>query len=921
MRQRPGALALATGAAATGITLDQQNGAIGESGTMLIKGFNPTNPHLGDAIVATFVWVGSTYIIDSVTDVLTTNPYTPVGNKYTLVEYVTSGGISMATYVATNVQNFPDPNPTSGQVLAVRANLSASVTDGGVLLSAWTGVNAVAAQALGNHSSRAGAGSGPTVADPGPIAMNAGALAYAVTLSNGLVGRDRPTGFTYLTASGADTKLVDDGDYAMQASAGTVEPQWTWYFNAPSTWLATVLALNPGTPPPPPGPAAKLAFTVQPSSATAGSAISPPVQVAAQDNAGTTNTSFTGSITIALGTNPSGGTLAGTTTVAAVNGIATFSNLSIDKTGTGYTLQATASGLTSATSTTFNITAPPPPPPTGLALDQWNSTLNESGTMLVKGFNPTNPHVGDAIVATFVWVGSTNIIDSVTDVLTTNPYTPVGNKYTLVEYVTSGGISMATYVASNVQNFPDASTNSSQTLAVRANLSTAVTDGGLILSAWTGVNAVAAQALGNHSSRAGAGAGPTVADPGPIAVNAGALAYAVTLSNGLVGRDRPASFTYITSESDTKLVDDASYAVQASAGPVEPQWTWYFNAPSTWLATVLALNPAPALPPPLANFTSSCTGLTCGFDASSSTARSTATYSWTWGDNTTGTGKTPTHTYPAAGSYSVALTVTDAGGSSTKTQSVMVVPPPVANFTSSCSALTCTFDASSSQAQTTATYSWTWGDNTAGSGKTPTHAYPAAGSYSVALTVTDAGGSSTTTQSVTVVPPPVANFTSRCSALTCSFDASGTTAQANATYSWNWGDGTAGTGKTTTHTYRSWGNYNVTLTVTDGGGSSSKTQMVTANQPPIVNAGPNEMVLLGLLYTESATFSDPDNDGPWSYRIDWGDGSASSGSTSSQGTITGTHTYLLTGQYTIRVTVLDSRGASGSSTKVLTVIL
>jgi hypothetical protein len=30
----------------------------------------------------------------------------------------------------------------------------------------------------------------------------------------------------------------------VQASAGTVEPQWTWFFNAPSTWLATVLALN-----------------------------------------------------------------------------------------------------------------------------------------------------------------------------------------------------------------------------------------------------------------------------------------------------------------------------------------------------------------------------------------------------------------------------------------------------------------------------------------------------------------------------------------------------------------------------------------------------------------------------------------------------------------------------------------------------
>src|SRR5207249_8764663 len=58
-----------------------------------------------------------------------------------------------------------------------------------------------------------------------------------------------------------------------------------------------------------------------------------------------------------IGANPSGGTLAGTATVAAVSGVATFSGLSIDKAGTGYTLVASSSGLTDPTSTAFNITA------------------------------------------------------------------------------------------------------------------------------------------------------------------------------------------------------------------------------------------------------------------------------------------------------------------------------------------------------------------------------------------------------------------------------------------------------------------------------------------------------------------------------------------------------------------------------------
>jgi len=41
--------------------------------------------------------------------------------------------------------------------------------------------------------------------------------------------------------------------------------------------------------------------------------------------------------------------------VRAVNGVARFSDLSIDQLGNGYTLQATASGLKSAESSAFNI--------------------------------------------------------------------------------------------------------------------------------------------------------------------------------------------------------------------------------------------------------------------------------------------------------------------------------------------------------------------------------------------------------------------------------------------------------------------------------------------------------------------------------------------------------------------------------------
>src|SRR5207245_3259488 len=87
-----------------------------------------------------------------------------------------------------------------------------------------------------------------------------------------------------------------------------------------------------------PGAAAQLVFTVQPTNPTAGAAITPAVQVTAQDAQGNTATAFSANVTGALGANPGGGTLSGTATVAAVAGVASFANLRINRTGTGYTL-------------------------------------------------------------------------------------------------------------------------------------------------------------------------------------------------------------------------------------------------------------------------------------------------------------------------------------------------------------------------------------------------------------------------------------------------------------------------------------------------------------------------------------------------------------------------------------------------------
>src|SRR6266545_2324690 len=108
-----------------------------------------------------------------------------------------------------------------------------------------------------------------------------------------------------------------------------------------------------------PGAPTHLAFTGQPSNATAGAAITPAVQVAVRDASDNVVTTGTGNVTLAILANPSGGTLSGTTTVATASGVATFTNLSINRTGSGSSLSASAPGLGAATSNALNITPGP----------------------------------------------------------------------------------------------------------------------------------------------------------------------------------------------------------------------------------------------------------------------------------------------------------------------------------------------------------------------------------------------------------------------------------------------------------------------------------------------------------------------------------------------------------------------------------
>ena len=80
------------------------------------------------------------------------------------------------------------------------------------------------------------------------------------------------------------------------------------------------------------------------------------VQVAVEDASGNVDTNFTDNISVKLGHDPNGNsTLGGTLTVAAVDGVANFNNLTINEAGKGFTLLATSDGQHSTTTNSFDV--------------------------------------------------------------------------------------------------------------------------------------------------------------------------------------------------------------------------------------------------------------------------------------------------------------------------------------------------------------------------------------------------------------------------------------------------------------------------------------------------------------------------------------------------------------------------------------
>jgi hypothetical protein len=166
--------------------------------------------------------------------------------------------------------------------------------------------------------------------------------AVTVALVNGTTATYRISGLGALTSvAGTYTLTIDASGLQDQAGNAGIG-------SASVSWL-NILATH-------------LRFRQQPVYGLVGQPLSPAVVVEITDDQGNVVAGANPDVTLTLGTNPGGSRLSGTLTVAAVNGVATFSNLILDTPGDGYTLVASSGTLLGATSNGFTVAVTNPGP-------------------------------------------------------------------------------------------------------------------------------------------------------------------------------------------------------------------------------------------------------------------------------------------------------------------------------------------------------------------------------------------------------------------------------------------------------------------------------------------------------------------------------------------------------------------------------
>ena len=203
---------------------------------------------------------------------------------------------------------------------------------------------------------------------------------------------------------------------------------------------------------------------------------------------------------------------------------------------------------------------------------------------------------------------------------------------------------------------------------------------------------------------------------------------------------------------------------------------------------------------------------------------------WLLGDGRLIPASNPVVVYPAVGTYDIQLQVANPLATHHSQATVVIVPEPAAFFKMSDTTPFVSQEiefTSQSGGLEPLEYLWDFGDGTFSTEKSPSHRYPAEGSYDVTLTVRNEHGQAQNYLQIGVGEPPIADAI---------ITESGVTGQAISGQAfidesaqsvlWDMGDGHTYEGVDVAHTYQARGDYIVTVNVVNAFGNTTMTKLV-----------------------------------------------------------------------------------------------
>ncbi|MGN6567645.1 MAG: PKD domain-containing protein, partial [Flavipsychrobacter sp.] len=215
--------------------------------------------------------------------------------------------------------------------------------------------------------------------------------------------------------------------------------------------------------------------------------------------------------------------------------------------------------------------------------------------------------------------------------------------------------------------------------------------------------------------------------------------------------------------------------------------------------------------------------------------------------------------------------------------------------------------------------SWDFGNGNHGTGSTGSATYPSPGHYVVTLTATAGSASATDTLGINIYDTPRVNFTvdtAVCVGASITFtDATvlGVGTASGASYNWSFGNGDGSSAQNPVYPgYSTSGYYTITLTVTNSAGCQSvarKPNWIHVYGPPNVNFSASPTVFCGTSGTASFTSTISGGPSPYTYKWDFGDGSALGSSANPSHSYSSTHS-----SYDVKLVVTSAAGCKDSLT-------